>query len=170
MQALQDYDRWQVRRASAVRSLRRRALAGFVAVAFLFAPSIAFAEQGGQSPSDGQVIAKEAGLGIAAGVSSLIYTPLKLVYSFGGVLIGSLAWVFSGGDSAVAKIVMTPAAAGDYVLTPRHLTGEETLEFFGREPGYRPDEEQVVANSSAGSNVDTSAESNAEIAGLPSGW
>ena len=95
---------------------------------------------------------------LAAGVSTLIYTPLKLVYSIGGVVIGSLAWVFSGGDSQVAKTVITPAVAGDYVLTARHLQGKETLEFFGREPGYRPDEE--IEDS----------ESTAEIAGLPSGW
>jgi hypothetical protein len=162
MQSLQDYDRWQHRRGGAVRTFRHRLTAALVASAFLFASSLAVAnevESADDRPSDSQVVAKEAGIGLAAGVSTLIYTPIKLVYSIGGVVIGGLAWVFSGGDSDVAKTVITPAVAGDYVLTARHLQGKETLEFFGREPGYRPEEEEVEQS-----------ESSAEIAGLPSGW
>ena len=60
-----------------------------------------------------------------------------------GLVVGGLAWCFSGGDNNVAKVVLTPSVLGDYVVTPSHLTGEKTLEFFGRDPEYRDDDEIV---------------------------
>ncbi len=101
------------------------------------APATAFAE--------GDSMSKSAGLGIGSAFASLIYAPVKLVYAIGGVVVGGLAWAFSGGDNEVARVVLTPSLLGDYVLTPGHLTGEEPIEFFGRDPKYAEENLDVAA-------------------------
>ena len=91
--------------------------------------------------------ATEGGLGIAAAVSSLVYGPTKIVYAVGGTVIAGFAWVFSGGDTKVATIVLTRSVRGTYVITPRTLLGKEEIEFVGRSPEYRSREgdSQVAA-------------------------
>jgi hypothetical protein len=86
--------------------------------------------------------ANEAGLGAASAVTSLVYGPVKIVYSLLGVVFGGIAYGLSGGDADVMSAVATPAIRGDYVITPTHLRGERPIEFFGQDPGYR--EEEVV--------------------------
>lgn len=80
---------------------------------------------------------EEAGWGVAAGLCSLIYAPVKVVYALGGGIVGGFAWIFSAGDNDVVSAVVTPAVRGDYVVTPAHLRGEEPLEFIGRDPELR---------------------------------
>ena len=87
--------------------------------------------------------AKDAGIGVGSAFASLVYAPVKLTYAVGGLIDGGLAWAFSGGDNSVAKVVLTPSVLGDYVVTPNHLMGEQTLEFFGRDPEYRDDDRPV---------------------------
>jgi hypothetical protein len=84
---------------------------------------------------------------MAAAITTLVYSPLKLLYAVGGPPASGLAWIFSGGDSTVAKTVMTRSVRGTYVITPEHLQGREQLEFVGRAPEYRsaPDPAQVAA-------------------------
>ncbi len=82
--------------------------------------------------------ASEAGMGALAALSTLVYGPVKVVYAVGGLIIGGFAWALSGGDRDVMNAVFTPAVRGDYVVTPAHLRGERPLEFFGRDPAYRP--------------------------------
>ena len=79
----------------------------------------------------------EAGYGILAGLSSLVYAPVKVVYALGGAVVGGFAWLFSAGDNDVARAVVTPAVRGDYVVTPSNLRGEEELEFIGKDPELR---------------------------------
>jgi len=79
----------------------------------------------------------EAGYGILAGLTSLVYAPVKVVYAVGGALVGGFAWLFSAGDNDVARAVVTPAVRGDYVVTPSNLRGEEDLEFIGKDPELR---------------------------------
>ena len=79
----------------------------------------------------------EAGYGILAGLCSLVYAPVKVVYAVGGALVGGFAWVFSAGDNDVARAVVTPAVRGDYVITPSILRGQEELEFIGKDPELR---------------------------------
>lgn len=79
----------------------------------------------------------EAGFGILAGLCSLVYAPVKVVYAVGGALVGGFAWVFSAGDNDVARAVVTPAVRGDYVVTPSILRGEDQLEFIGKDPELR---------------------------------
>lgn len=76
-------------------------------------------------------------MGAAAGLATIFYSPAKLIYAGGGSLIAGLAWIFSGGDAAVARPVLTAALRGDYVVTPEHLRGQRPLEFVGRAPADR---------------------------------
>ncbi len=92
------------------------------------------ADARGQEPG----AASEAGVGALAALSTLVYGPIKVVYAAGGVIFGGFAWALSGGDRDVMNAVFTPAVRGDYVVTPAHLRGERPLEFFGRDPAYRP--------------------------------
>ncbi len=91
-------------------------------------------------------MSKQAGLGFGSAVGSLIYAPVKLCYAIGGLVVGGLAWAFSGGDNEVANVVLTPSILGDYVLTPEHLRGEKSIEFFGRDPDYIPEDIDVAAS------------------------
>jgi hypothetical protein len=125
-----------------IRVSRRRAhilswsLCGFLAVA----PVSALA--------DSLEMSKEAGFGVGSAVATLVYAPLKLCYAIGGLVIGGLAWGFSGGDNNVAKVVLTPSVLGDYVVTPAHLRGDQSIEFFGRDPKYRQARGDVAASPS----------------------
>jgi hypothetical protein len=114
----------------------RRALLVCVVVLAL-APQAARAE--------GERIESEAGFGALAAVCTLIYSPVKVVYAVGGLVIGGLAWGLSGGDSSVLKAVVTPAVRGDYVITPSLLRGERSIEFFGKDPQYRENAEAPAA-------------------------
>lgn len=82
--------------------------------------------------------AKVAGLGAGSAIVSLVYAPVKLVYATCGLFVGGLAYAFSGGDTTVANTVLTPSVLGDYVVSPQQLAGNESFEFFGRDPGYQP--------------------------------
>lgn len=104
------------------------------------AVALGFAVALGASPVGAEEImspeAKETaahgGKGVAAGLSSLVYAPVKVAYAAGGTIVAGLAWVLSGGDSEVAKPILDASVRGDYVVTPEHLTGERHLEFVGR--------------------------------------
>ncbi len=89
------------------------------------------------APARADRLGSEAGMGAGAALASLIYGPAKLIYAGGGSLIAGLAWVFSGGDGAVASPILNAALRGDYVVTPAHLRGERPLEFVGRTPEDR---------------------------------
>ncbi len=99
--------------------------------------ALALVFQAGPVRADGA--ASEAGVGAASAFTSLIYGPVKIVYSVLGVVFGGFAWGLSGGDSDVMQAVVTPAVRGDYVVTPQHIRGERSLEFIGRSPDYRED-------------------------------
>lgn len=109
-------------------------LGGFLAMAPLSATA------------DTMEISKNAGIGVGSALASLIYAPVKLCYAVGGLVVGGLAWAFSGGDNSVAKVVLTPSVLGDYVITPNHLRGEQTVEFFGRDPEYAEEQIDVAAS------------------------
>lgn len=93
--------------------------------------------------------ANEGGLGVAAALASLVYGPLKIVYSLGGTVVAGFAYVFSAGDSEVANTVLVRAVRGTYVITPAALRGEEEIEFIGRSTNLQaskgPDSVDVAA-------------------------
>ena len=96
------------------------------------------------SPASAESQAAEAGIGTAAALTSLIYGPIKVCYATLGLVFGGMAWGLSGGDSDVMNAIITPAVRGDYVLTPDILRGRDSLEFFGRDPAYRPQPDVVA--------------------------
>lgn len=124
---------------SSGRSSLRRGLAVGLTVGLLASPSVALA---GDHTKE---VSKESGLGAAAALSSLIYSPVKLVYAVGGLVVGSLAWVFTAGDTNVADKVYVRSLRGTYVITPEILKGEEPLVFIGRDPSVMPVEPKAVA-------------------------
>jgi hypothetical protein len=86
----------------------RRLLAVGLTACLLASPSIALA---GDHTKE---VSKESGMGAAAALSSLVYSPVKLVYAVGGLVIGSLAWVFTAGDTEVADKVYVRSLRGTY--------------------------------------------------------
>jgi hypothetical protein len=103
--------------------------------AIVFAGILGILIQPGAAMADG--MASEGGVGALSAVSSLVYAPVKLVYSVLGLVFGGVAYGLSGGDSDVFSAVITPAVRGDYVVSPAVIRGERSLEFFGRDPEYR---------------------------------
>jgi hypothetical protein len=72
--------------------------------------------------------ASSAGMQAAAGVSTLLYLPVKLVFAIGGALVGGFAYVFS---EQAAKSIWSMSVYGTYVLTPDHLQGNRPILFLG---------------------------------------
>jgi hypothetical protein len=110
--------------------------AAFSIALLVLAPGSAFA-------NESQALAKDGGIGAASALVSLIYSPVKIAYAAGGLVVGGLAWAFSGGDTEVASVVLTPSLRGDYVVTPSQLQGKEPIEFFGRKRDYEVVYEEV---------------------------
>lgn len=115
-----------VKTGSAIESKRRAGRASaLLAAALLLA---------GLPARPAQAQENQAGYIALSVLTSLLYTPAKIVYATGGSIIGGLAWAVSAGDNQVARTVITPAVYGDYVVMPSHLRGSESLEFIGRGP------------------------------------
>jgi hypothetical protein len=116
---------------------RRLCLALLTCAALLAHPALAQAND--------ENLGTEGGWGALAAVSTLGYGPLKVCYATLGMMVGGMAWGVTGGDSEVMNTIITSSVRGDYVVTPDHLRGRQTLEFLGRDPAYRRSE--VVADS-----------------------
>ncbi len=94
------------------------------------APSAWSQDSAPSSSSEGGT-ASSAGMGVAAGLSSLLYFPLKAVFAIGGGIVGGLAYVFSGADDKVAKSIWSTSLYGTYIITPDHLRGDKPIRFLG---------------------------------------
>jgi hypothetical protein len=75
--------------------------------------------------------ASSAGMQAAAGISTLLYLPLKLVFAIGGGIVGGLAYAFSGGNEQAAKSIWDTSLYGTYLITPDHLQGNRPIRFLG---------------------------------------
>jgi hypothetical protein len=75
--------------------------------------------------------ASSAGMGAAAGLSTILYLPLKAAFAIGGGLVGGLAYAFSGGNETAAKSIWTTSMYGPYIITPEHLRGDRPIRFLG---------------------------------------
>ncbi len=116
-----------VRRFKRFRSKRLSVALVTCLLAITLQPNGVRAEEGGA----------DSAAGAAAGLCTLIYSPLKMTYAALGLVIGGIAWGLSAGDASVLHALVTPSIRGDYVVTPDHILRRRTLEFFGREPAYR---------------------------------
>lgn len=106
--------------------------AGAVALGLVVALGAGSAVGEEMTSQEARSTASYGGKGVAAGLSSVVYAPVKIAYALGGSIVAGLAWVVSGGDNDVAKPIIDASVRGDYVVTPQHLTGERRLEFVGR--------------------------------------
>ncbi|HYM89827.1 MAG TPA: hypothetical protein VES92_12025 [Nitrospiraceae bacterium] len=75
--------------------------------------------------------ASSAGMLAAAGVSTLLYFPLKAAFAIGGGIVGGLTYIFSGLDESSAKKVWDTTLYGTYIITPDHLQGNRPIRFLG---------------------------------------
>jgi hypothetical protein len=105
-------------------SIRSALIALAAAATFAVTPAPAAAE----SP------VSEYGIGSACVLVNLIYGPTKFLYATGGALVSGFAWVFSAGDSDVARPIWDASMRGDYMVVPAQLRGKKRLDFIGRSP------------------------------------
>jgi hypothetical protein len=75
--------------------------------------------------------ASSAGMQAAAGLSTLLYFPLKAVFAITGGIVGGLAYAFSGGNEQAAKSIWDTSLRGTYIITPDHLQGNRPIRFLG---------------------------------------
>ncbi len=108
-------------------ALRRLSIAWVLAATLSIAPPFVPAAN-----AAGDSLAYEGFLGLGSAIASLIYSPLKIVYSVGGTAISAITLVWTMGDANVAGSIFKQTVGGDYVVVPAHLEGERKLEFFGR--------------------------------------
>jgi hypothetical protein len=106
---------------------RRRALAIVTAMALL----IAFGGNTAMAADESGQGASGAGLQAASWLATVPYGAAKVVYAVSGGLIGSLAWVMTGGNTDVAKAIWNPSMTGHYIVQPQNLTGDRALHFVG---------------------------------------
>ena len=92
--------------------------------------------------------ASSAGMQVAAGLSTLVYLPLKLAFAIGGGIVGGLTYAFTGGNEQAAKSVWNTSLYGTYIITPDHLQGNRPIRFLGvadsnDAPAPAPDPEPI---------------------------
>ncbi|RIL05880.1 MAG: hypothetical protein DCC71_08740 [Proteobacteria bacterium] len=118
------------------------------------AASLALGAGAARADEERQPVDSEAGIGVAAGLVSLVYTPAKVLYALGGGVAAGMAYLASAGDQSVTEPILTPSLRGDYVVTPEHLRGEKSLEFFGRHPADGARHAEAPPVSSGGDGLD----------------
>ena len=76
-------------------------------------------------------LSKQAHTLIASAVATIVYFPVKAVFSLLGGVVGGLTYAFTGGDEEATKKVWDASMGGDYSIKPENLTGEEPVHFMG---------------------------------------
>jgi hypothetical protein len=110
------------RRGRADRLRCRRLIAGLVL-------SLVLSSTGAKAEGSGA--ASNFLVGMSAGVLTLVYTPLKLIYATSTIPISGLVYVWSIGNAQVAGRLLRCGTQGTFVLTPEHLRGNVSLDFVG---------------------------------------
>lgn len=87
-----------------------------------------------RSNEDTEHTGLQYGLGTASVFLSLPYSIGKFVFATMGGIFGGFTYVFSAGNLKAANSVWDTSMRGTYVLTPRHLKGEDQVRFFGVPP------------------------------------
>jgi len=75
-----------------------------------------------------------AGLQAASWLVTVPYGAAKILYAVSGGVVGSLAWVMTGGNTDIAKAIWSPSMTGHYTVQPQNLTGDRPLHFVGGPP------------------------------------
>ena len=110
-----------------IRRIRLGALGPAVALACALALS-----PGAARGEEDSTVAYSVG-GISAGLCTLVYTPIKIVYAAGGLVAAPLVYLYSAGNGEATVRVARTSLRGDYVVTPGHLKNDRPLRFFGDE-------------------------------------
>ena len=87
-----------------------------------------------KSNEDTENTGTQYGLGVASFFSSLPYGAIKFAYATFGGIIGGITYALTAGNEKAANSVWDTSMRGTYVITPRHLKGEESVRFFGVPP------------------------------------
>ena len=69
--------------------------------------------------------------GTGSVLSSVVYCPVKTIYSIGGHVIGGTAYLLTGGNKQTSRKIFDDAVKGDYFVLPSHLKGDKKLRFYG---------------------------------------
>ena len=72
-----------------------------------------------------------AGLQAASWLVTVPYGAAKILYAVSGGVVGSLAWVMTGGNTDIAKAIWSPSMTGHYIVQPQNLTGDRPHRFVG---------------------------------------
>lgn len=100
-------------------------------VAIVILAAVLVAVEVNQAIADDSGSASGAGLQAASWLATVPYGAAKVVYAVSGGLVGSLAWVMTGGNTEVAKAIWSPTMTGHYIVQPQNLTGDRPLHFVG---------------------------------------
>ena len=100
-------------------------------VTMLTAVTLLIAFGGNTASADDSGSASGAGLQAASCIATVPYGAAKVVYALSGGVVGSLAWMMSGGNTEVAKAIWSPSMTGHYIVQPQNLTGDKALHFIG---------------------------------------
>jgi hypothetical protein len=100
----------------------RRILVGVMLAALLTVPTV---------PARADTAGAEAGYALLAGFANLGYGPVKVLMAAGGLAVGAVMSVLSGGDDRAANALWVPTASGTYFLTPDNISGKVPIEFIG---------------------------------------
>ena len=74
---------------------------------------------------------REFGLAGASAAANLLYTPPKLLTALIGLPLGAITGVCTGWNVRSMYAVWVPTVTGTYFVTPAHLEGTRSIEFFG---------------------------------------
>jgi hypothetical protein len=112
---------------------------------------VRFQERGWISPqpSETEVSWKSVGSGVGAVASNVIYVPAKLVYGTLGGIAGGAGYALSGGNTQVSNAIWRSSLGGDYIITPKMVTGEDPVHFSGptsMPPGSGSDKDAPTQN------------------------
>jgi hypothetical protein len=93
---------------------------------------------------------EEVALALGALGLNLVYVPVKAVMAVGGVLVGSLVGIATGGDVRSAYAFWVPAASGTFVLRAGNMDGSAPIQFFGSDYADKPSPLAVTEGGEGG--------------------
>ena len=117
-----------------MRNLFIKTVAVMVVVAFCSLTVVPMGLAQERSNEDAESTPVQYGLGVASVFTSLPYSIGKFVFATMGAIFGGFTWAFSGGNERAANAVWDTSMRGTYVISPRHLKGEEPVRFLGIPP------------------------------------
>lgn len=117
-----------------MRNLFTKTVAMVLVMAFCSLTVVPPGLAGEQTSEDTENTGTQYGLGVASVFTSIPYSIGKFAFATVGGIIGGFTYLFSAGNEKAAKAVWDTSMRGTYVITPRHLKGEEPVRFFGMPP------------------------------------